>query len=192
MKFSLSAWSSMVALLACTQAPASSTPAPVTAAAPAPAPPAAAMQMGRPGLTPEQTAARNDSLRQDRMMYVNRIRAQIAGKENLPAEEVFQNIKMLKGSTAGRLLGVMSGGYSNSLGVSCSHCHVTDDFSKEDKPTKQITRDMSAMVRVINDPLLRNIKNIKSESPGVNCGTCHNGTTRPGFGPQQQQRAPGR
>ena len=178
MKSSLSAWSSMVLLLACTQAPVQ------TAAAP----PAAPMATARPGLTPEQTAARNDSLQKDRMMHVNRIREQIKGKENLPAEQVFQNITLHEGTPAGRLLNIMSGGYSGSLGVSCAHCHVLEDFAKEDKPTKQITRDMSAMVRVINDTLLKNIRNIKSENPGVNCGTCHNGRARPGFGPQQQQQ----
>ena len=178
MKPFLSVCSSMVLVLACTQTPASVPPAPVQTAA----------ATARPGLTPEQTAARNDSLQKDRMMHVNRIREQIKGKENLPAGQVFQNITMHDETPAGRLLNIMSGGYSNSLGVSCSHCHVLEDFSKEDKPTKQITRDMSAMVRVINDTLLKNIRNIKSENPGVNCGTCHNGRARPGFGPQQGRR----
>src|SRR5688500_19694872 len=54
-----------VALLACTQAPApSAVPAP---AAPTSQPAAAQRQ---PGLTPEQTAARNDSLQNDRTMHV--------------------------------------------------------------------------------------------------------------------------
>ena len=124
-------------------------------------------------------------------MHVNRVLEQIKGKEDLPAEQVYQNIKMLEGMPAGRLLAVMNRGYSNSLGVSCSHCHITEDFAKEDKPTKQVARDMVAMVGIINDTLLKNIKNIKSANPGVNCGTCHNGRTRPGFGPMQQPRAPG-
>ena len=189
MRSRLSAWSSMFALLACTQAPASSTPAPVQAAtAPVPTAQAAAAQTAP---TPEQIAARNDSLQKDRTMHVNRIMEQIKGKENLPAEQVYQNIKMLTGMPAGRVLAIMNRGYSNSLVVSCSHCHITDDFSKEDKPTKQIARDMVAMMGIINDTLLKNIKNIKSANPGVSCGTCHNMRPRPGFGPQQQQRPPG-
>ena len=87
---------------------------------------------------------------------------------------------------AGRLLGMMGGGYSNSLGVSCSHCHVTSDFAKDDKPQKQVTREMVGMVSFINDSLLKKIEGIQSENPGLNCGTCHNGRARPGFGPRAQ------
>ncbi len=139
-------------------------------------------QTQAPAPTPEQIAARNDSLRNDRTMHVNRILEQIKGKEDLPAEEVFQDIKILKGMPARRLLGIMSQGYSNSLGVSCSHCHVTTDFAKDDKPQKQVARDMVAMAAFINDSLLKKIKGIRSENPGVNCGTCHNMRPRPGFG----------
>lgn len=160
--------------------------------APAPVAPAVAAPIARAdtaGPTPAQIAAHNDSLRADRRMYVDRIREKIKGKEQLPAEDVYQDVRILKGRTAGQLLGVMSGGFSNSLGVSCSHCHVTDDFSKDDKPTKQIARDMWRMMRTINDSLIANIKNIKSANPGVNCGTCHNGHARPGFGPEAEARA---
>ncbi len=123
-------------------------------------------------------------------MHVNRILEQIKGKEDLPAEQVFQDIKILKGMPARRLLGIMNQGYSNSLGVSCSHCHVTTDFSKDDKPQKQVARDMVAMSAFINDSLLTKIKGIRSENPGVNCGTCHNMRPRPGSGPRARPAAP--
>ena len=124
------------------------------------------------------------------MAHVARIREQIKGKEELPAEEVFQNIKILKNVTAGRLLGMMSGGYSGSLGVSCSHCHVTTDFSLDDKPAKDVARGMVGLVAAVNDTLLKKIPGIRSARPGVNCGTCHNGRARPGFGPQQEAAGP--
>lgn len=161
-------------------------PAPVQGTAPASTGTATAAAPGQAaavgGMTAEQIAARNDSLQKDRMMHVEKLRAQIAGKEQLPAEEVYQNITMLKGTPAGRLLNIMSGGYSRSLGVSCSHCHVTSKFDSEEKPTKQIARDMAAMVRTINGTLLKEIKNLKSPDAVVNCGTCHNGRARPGGG----------
>ncbi len=153
--------------------------------------PAAPPQTTAPTLTPEQVAARNDSLQKDRMAHVERIRAQIKGKEELPAEEVFQNIKLLKTVPAGRLLNIMAGGYSGSLGVSCSHCHVTTDFAKEDKPQKQVTREMVQMAAFINDSLLKKIEGIQSQQPGLNCGTCHNGRARPGFGPRGPQKGAG-
>lgn len=173
--------SSSIILLACTRAPVTGSPAP--AAAPAPAPAAApATQGGAPAMTAEQTAARNDSLMKDRTENVNHVLASIAGREEMPAEQVYKNIKMLKGMPAARLLNIMNRGYSNSLGVSCSHCHVVGEYDREDKLTKQIARDMSAMVTTINGTLLKDIRNLKSPNPTVNCGTCHNGRPRPGAG----------
>lgn len=103
----------------------------------------------------------------------------IKGQENKPAEEVFKNIQMMKGIPAARLLRVMEIGYSKSLGVDCTHCHVPDAWDKEDKPQKQIAREMSAMVRVINNEQLKNIKNLKGPNPTVNCTTCHRGQIKP-------------
>lgn len=107
------------------------------------------------------------------------LRKKIAGRENEPAEAVFKNIQFLKGVPAGRLLAVMKIGYSRSLGVNCTHCHVVDEWEKDDKPTKRTARDMALMVRTINNDLLKNIKNLKSEKPVINCTTCHRGQTRP-------------
>ena len=107
------------------------------------------------------------------------LRKQIAGKENLPAEQVFKNIQILKGMPAGRLLAVMNIGYSKSLGVNCTHCHVAGQWEKEDRPTKQVAREMSEMGKVINNDLLKKIKNLKSATPIVNCTTCHRGQVKP-------------
>jgi hypothetical protein len=103
----------------------------------------------------------------------------IAGQETKPASEVFKNIQLLKAMPAGRLLKVMEFGYSKSLGVNCAHCHVVDQWEKDDKPTKQITREMIKMAGAINNDYLKNIKNLKSENPIINCTTCHRGQIRP-------------
>ena len=107
------------------------------------------------------------------------LRKKIAGRENEPAEAVFKNIQFLKGVPAARLLAVMKIGYSRSLGVTCTHCHIVDEWEKDDKPTKQTARDMALMVRTINNDLLKNIKNLQNEKPVINCTTCHRGQTRP-------------
>ncbi len=104
---------------------------------------------------------------------------QIEGKENQPAEQVFNNIQMLKGVLAGRLLRIMDVGFSRSLGVTCTHCHMVDQWEKEDKPTKQVAREMEKMVQTINNDLLKNIKNLKGPNSIVNCTTCHRGQTKP-------------
>ncbi len=127
----------------------------------------------------DHQAPAQDSKPFDQQEKLQELRKQIAGQENKPAEEVFKNIQLLKGRPAGALLRVMEIGYSKSLGVNCTHCHVVDQWEKEDKPQKQITREMSAMVRTINTDLLKKVKNLKSESPTVNCTTCHRGQVKP-------------
>ena len=107
------------------------------------------------------------------------LRKAIAGQEEKPAGEVFKNLQLLKALPAARLLKVMELGYAKSLGVDCTHCHVAGQWEKEDKPTKQIARDMAAMVANINKELLPKIKNLKSAEPVINCTTCHRGQTKP-------------
>src|SRR5215213_978491 len=110
---------------------------------------------------------------------IAKLKEQIKGKEKEPAEKVFKNIQMMKGVPAERLLAIMQMGYARSLGVTCTHCHTPEKWEAEDKPTKQIARDMAAMVKTINGELLKNIKNLQSASPTVNCTTCHRGQVKP-------------
>src|SRR5215470_18575551 len=67
--------------------------------------------------------------------FAKEVSASIAGRENEPAEKVFKNIQMpwMKTTPAGRLIAIMNFGYSRSLGVACTHCHVEGDFSSDDK-----------------------------------------------------------
>jgi hypothetical protein len=115
----------------------------------------------------------------DQAQKIAELTKQITGKENLPAEQVFKNIQILKGIPAGRLLRIMELGYGRSLGVNCTHCHVVDQWDKDDKPTKPIAREMSKMVQTINNDLLKPIKNLKGPNPVVNCTTCHRGQIKP-------------
>ena len=84
-----------------------------------------------------------DSVTLERERYVAEVRKTIAGKETLPASQVFKNIRMLNEVPAGRLLAIMNIGYGKSLGVSCTHCHTPGEWEKEDKTQKQTARDMS-------------------------------------------------
>lgn len=115
----------------------------------------------------------------DQTAALAELRKSIAGKEEAPAETVFKNIQLLKGIPAGRVLRIMELGYARSLGVNCTHCHIPGAWEKDDKPTKQVARDMAAMMRAINMQHLKEIKNLKSEQPTVNCTTCHRGQTKP-------------
>lgn len=103
----------------------------------------------------------------------------IAGREEAPAGEVFNNIQWYKGVTAGRFLRIMEFGFTVALGVDCTHCHKPGVWDSDEKPTKQIARDMSAMLAAINNDHLRKIPNLRGTNPQVNCTTCHRGQRRP-------------
>ena len=132
------------------------------------------------GQTPDtQTTTSQSDKPFDQAQALADLRKAIAGKEDKPAGEVFKNIQMFKAMPAARLLRVMELGYAKSLGVNCTHCHVAGQWEKEDKPTKQIAREMMGMANTINNDLLKKIKNLKSAEPVINCTTCHRGQTKP-------------
>ena len=87
------------------------------------------------------------------------------------AEQVYKNIQVFNGLPASQLLGAMNF-MAGSLGVSCNHCHVPNQFSKDDKPAKQTARQHLQMMRSINDA------NFKGDTV-VNCATCHRAETSP-------------
>ena len=124
-------------------------------------------------------AVAKDSVTLERERYVAEVRQEIAGKETLPASQVFKNIKVLTDVPAARLLGIMNIGYGKSLGVSCTHCHTPGEWDREDKTQKQTARDMSKMVATINNDLLKNIPKLKGPDVIVNCTTCHRGQVKP-------------
>lgn len=108
--------------------------------------------------------------------HIAKLQKQIAGKEDLPAEEVFQNIQIMTGMPAGRVLRIMERGFAPALGVDCSHCHVIDHWEVDEKEHKRIARKMWKMVGGINAEL----KEIAGEDhQSVNCSTCHQGNEKP-------------
>ena len=125
-----------------------------------------------PAMNPDSIAAVRDSA----MRGVLRA---IAGREQLPAESVFTNIRTLRGIPAGRLPRMMNLGFGRSLGVGCDHCHDPADWASDVKPQKQIARQMFAMTDTINRRLLPGIANLQSAQPVVNCTTCHRGAVKP-------------
>lgn len=97
---------------------------------------------------------------------------QRAEQDGRPAEQVYKNIQTLKGvMTAGRLMIVMRM-FSKSLGVDCNHCHVQNEFEKDDKPAKETARRMLRLTGVI-------AREYYNGSSPINCYTCHRGQTQP-------------
>ena len=164
-----------------------SAPTPVATVAVTPSPPSGP----RPQMS-DSARARRDSInafRRDSLMKV--VLLSIAGKETLPAESVFKNIKIFKGVPAARLVNIMGRGFSPALGVSCGFCHVIGAYEKEDKQEKQTARLMFAMVNQINSDYMAKLAEPGRNPPVVNCTTCHRGMSRPGGGPPGAGPRPG-
>ena len=123
-------------------------------------------------LTPAEAAA-------EREKFTQEVQALVAGHEKEAAETVFKNIRVLKGVPAGRIAAIMNLGYGQSLGVSCTHCHTPGEWDKDDKPPKEIAREMGRLAATINNELLPKIANLDSGKPVVNCTTCHRGELKP-------------
>lgn len=109
---------------------------------------------------------------------VAEILKRIDGREKEPAEKVFRNIQVMKGTTAERLLRAMAFGYSRALGVGCEHCHVTDDWAADEKRPKKAAREMIVFTRQLNEKL-KEMQNLDTMEPVVNCATCHRGQLEP-------------
>lgn len=81
-------------------------------------------------------------------------------------------------------------GFRRALGVNCTHCHTPERWESEDKPTKQIAREMVGMTATINNQLLKNIKNLRAANPIVNCTTCHRGQVTPALNLPTASKSP--
>jgi hypothetical protein len=141
---------------------------------------------GTPNRRQQETASKAqaepstpEEIRKFNTEQISALEKQIASTENQPSEAVFRNIKILTGIPAGNLLKIMQMGFSQSLGASCAHCHVVGQWEKEDKPTKQIARDMWNMDHAVVSDYLKKMEGLKDRNPLVNCTTCHRGQLKP-------------
>lgn len=88
-----------------------------------------------------------------------------------PAEEVYKNIQVLKGTPADQIIPAMQF-ITSSLGVRCEYCHVEGAFDKDDKKPKKTAREMMQMMFALNQ------NSFKGERE-VTCYSCHRGALRP-------------
>ncbi|HEU4388470.1 MAG TPA: c-type cytochrome [Blastocatellia bacterium] len=92
------------------------------------------------------------------------------GSKEKRVETDHKNIQVLKGIPSDRLEKVMFA-FRAALGVDCTHCHIKDQWEKDDKPTKQTARKMIRMTRDANAEL--------GAAGRITCFTCHRGQVRP-------------
>jgi photosynthetic reaction center cytochrome c subunit len=94
----------------------------------------------------------------------------------LMAEQVFKNVKVLKGIPVGEFMDTM-GFFAASLGLNCVYCHVSESMENwdkfaEDVPRKETARAMILMVNALN-------KSSFGGRRAVTCYSCHRGAEHP-------------
>jgi hypothetical protein len=91
------------------------------------------------------------------------------------AEEVFKNVRVLKGMSVDEFMGAM-GVFSAALGMSCEDCHLASDtkwenYALDASPRKVMARRMVQMMATINQGF--------GGRQLVTCYTCHRGADKP-------------
>jgi len=165
----------VLSIVSCTSAPPAAiraTPA-TTASAPA--------SNGQPAAAPgRRVPLSRDSLVKLRAVYIAQVMAQIAGKENQPAEQVFKNVQVLKGITAAELVQKMDKDYATAMSWNCTNCHrfaPQGNFASDTSNDKRRARFMQQMQNEIN--LSQLPKLYPKDTPKVTCATCHRGYNEP-------------
>jgi photosynthetic reaction center cytochrome c subunit len=165
--------------LSCTRAPATPSPAPSsgsTAASSANAPATNAPAV----VPPRRIPPSRDSLVKLRAGYIAKVMQEIAGREDQPAEQVFKNIKVLKGITAAQLVTKMDKDYAEALSWNCTNCHRLanqGNFASDTSNDKVRARFMQQMQNDINTVTLPKL--YPKDTPKVTCATCHRGYNEP-------------
>jgi len=98
------------------------------------------------------------------------VAAMAAETSDPPVEQTKKNIKVLTGMPSSQLIPVMSF-MSNSLGVTCAHCH-TDKWESDEKPAKDVARRMITMQKEMNAAYFE-------KKTVITCNTCHQGHVTP-------------
>jgi hypothetical protein len=90
------------------------------------------------------------------------------------AGERYKSVRVLTAMPASLMIPTMAF-ISNSLGVTCLHCH-TDVYESDEKPMKDKARAMIRMMRAVNETQFGGRR-------AVTCQTCHNGRAVPSSTP---------
>lgn len=112
-----------------------------------------------------------------------------------PARNNERNLKVLPKDISNADLDSVMETYSKHLNVSCDFCHAESktnkndlDYASDDKPEKEITRQMMKMTADINkDYFDYTIIYKAGEKMAVSCYTCHDGFPRPEMKHEKKQ-----
>ena len=103
-----------------------------------------------------------------------------------PVNLEFKNLQVLPKNITTDSLDKIMDGFNVQLGVDCNYCHVKDKkadsliFDKDDKPEKEIARNMMRMTMDINKKYFQfNEEVTAAQVQAVTCYTCHKGQPMP-------------
>ena len=103
-----------------------------------------------------------------------------------PVNEKFKNLQVLPKNISADSLDKIMDGFTVNMGVDCKYCHVRDKkadsliFYSDDKPEKEIARNMMRMTMDINKKYFQFNETITAEQvQAVTCFTCHRGEPMP-------------
>ncbi len=97
----------------------------------------------------------------------------------------FKNLKVLPKSIKDEQLDAVMHDWSHSLGVHCNFCHARGadgkmDFASDEKPEKNMAREMYKMAASINKKYFKGEKDSTNMVIGdIKCITCHRGSPHP-------------
>ncbi|MBI5868427.1 MAG: c-type cytochrome [candidate division Zixibacteria bacterium] len=110
-----------------------------------------------------------------------------ASEPKAQMSEKFTNLKILPKDISRDELEKTMHGFTEGLGVHCSHCHVRPqgqqrgepDWASDAKPEKQTARVMMEMMKRITGTELAKITTNRPDHVVFSCRTCHRGQARP-------------
>ena len=107
-----------------------------------------------------------------------------ASRPPVPPEH--KNLKVLPKNISHDELDKIMDGFKAALGVGCKYCHAAQkdnprktDFASDEKPEKNIARNMMRMTNKINKKYFHYAKSDANSVAPVNCMTCHHGEAHP-------------
>ena len=87
----------------------------------------------------------------------------------------FKNLQVLDKNISKDDLKATMNSFSDYLDVKCSFCHILDEYHKDDKEHKRITRNMIQLTQMIRKNGAQYFsKEYKTDE--ITCYTCHNGS----------------
>jgi hypothetical protein len=104
--------------------------------------------------------------------------------QEIPDE--FSNLRILPESIAKEeLKGIMTG-FTEQLGVKCTHCHVLGEYHKDENEHKLVARQMIRLVQHMRENTELYFKE-GTELNQIGCWTCHRGEAEiDGFFPEEE------